>query len=319
MNIDNFIVRPKRQFIETYSDAEAWQNLTQERQHELAEHVAGLPSEFTEEDEEAKRFDLLMLRLQLALLRADPRFAKLRAQVHEIAEALEVQSSIPMINAQLDLIQELQTDEYWQDITAPMLEIVRKRLRDLIKLIEKARRRIVYTDFVDEIGGLTAIDLPGIGVGMDFEQFKAKARHFLNEHENHVAIHKLRTNQPLTSTDLHELERMLLEAAGNAPEHVTKAQEQGLGLFVRSLVGLERDTAKQAFAEFLSARTLTANQIEFINLIINYLTEHGAMEPGRLYESPFTDFSPLGVEGVFDSAEVTQLITVLTEIRTKAA
>jgi type I restriction enzyme, R subunit len=224
--------------------SEVWQNLNQERQHELAEHVAGLPSQFTEEDEEAKRFDLLMLRLQLALLRADPRFAKLRVQVHDIAEALEVQSSIPMINAELDLIQELQTDEYWQDITAPMLEIVRKRLRNLIKLIEKTKRRIVYTDFVDEIGSQTAIDLPGIGVGMDFERFKAKARHFLKAHESHLAIHKLRTNQPLTPTDLGELERMLTEAAGSAPEYVTKAQELGLGLFVRSLVGLERNAAK---------------------------------------------------------------------------
>jgi len=319
MNIDNFIVRPKRRFIEIYSKAEAWQDLNQERQHELAEHVAGLPSQFTEEDEEAKRFDLLMLRLQLALLRADPRFTKLRIQVHDIAEALEVQSSIPMINAELDLIQELQTDEYWQDITAPMLEIVRKRLRNLIKLIEKTKRRIVYTDFVDEIGGQTAIDLPGIGVGVDFERFKAKARHFLKANDSHIAIHKLRTNQPLTPTDLGELERMLMEVAGSAPEYVTKARELGLGLFVRSLVGLERNAAKQAFADFLSGRTFTPNQIEFMDLVINYLTEHGAMEPDRLYESPFTDFNPLGVEGLFKPVEVTEMFTVLSRIRASAA
>jgi type I restriction enzyme R subunit len=319
MNVDNFIVRPKRRFIEVYAKAEAWDRLGQEQQHELAAHVAGLPSEFTEEDEEAKRFDLLMLRLQLALLRADPQFTKIRVQVQAIAEALEAQSSIPMINAELDLIQELQTDEYWQDITAPMLETVRKRLRHLIKLIEKTRRRIVYTDFVDEMGAPTAIDLPGICVGMDFERFRAKARHFLKAHEDHVVIHKLRTNQPLTPTDLDELERMLVEAAGSAPEHVTRAREQGLGLFVRSLVGLERDVAKQAFADFLSSRTLTANQIEFINLIIDYLTEHGAMDPARLYESPFTDFNPLGVEGIFKPAEVTELFTVLSHIRARAA
>lgn len=88
---------------------------------------------------------------------------------------------------------------------------------------------------------------------------------------------------------------------------------------MRSLVGLERDAAKQAFADFLSGRTLTANQIEFIDLIINYLTEHGAMDPDRLYESPFTDFSPRGVEGLFKPAEVTELFTVLSHIRARAA
>jgi type I restriction enzyme R subunit len=154
---------------------------------------------------------------------------------------------------------------------------------------------------------------------MDFERFKAKARHFLRAYEDHVAIHKLRTNQPLTPTDLGELERMLMEAAGSAPEHVTKARELGLGLFVRSLVGLKRDAAKQAFAGFLSGRTLRANQIEFIDLLINYLTEHGAMEPDRLYESPFTDFNPLGVEGLFKPAEITELFTVLNQIRASAA
>jgi len=88
---------------------------------------------------------------------------------------------------------------------------------------------------------------------------------------------------------------------------------------VRSLVGLQRDAAKRAFADFLSGRTLTANQIEFIDLVINYLTEHGAMDPDRLYESPFTDLNPLGVEGLFKPAEVTEMFTVLSSIRASAA
>jgi type I restriction enzyme, R subunit len=141
MNIDNFIVRPKRRFVETYREAKAWEKLGLEQQHELSENVAGLPSELPAEDEEAKRFDLLMLRLQLALLRSQPSFAKLRDQVRSIAEALEDQASIPMVRERLELIHEIQTDEYWQDVTAPMLEIVRKRLRDIIKLMEKSKKK----------------------------------------------------------------------------------------------------------------------------------------------------------------------------------
>jgi EcoEI R protein C-terminal len=65
--------------------------------------------------------------------------------------------------------------------------------------------------------------------------------------------------------------------------------EGGLGLFVRSLVGLDREAAKQALAGLVSGRTLSANQIEFIDLIIDYLTDRGVMDPRRLYESPFTE------------------------------
>ena len=63
---------------------------------------------------------------------------------------------------QMALIQEMQTDEWWQDVTTPMLENVRRRLRALVKLIEKQKRKPIYTDFEDEIGGETAVDLPGL-------------------------------------------------------------------------------------------------------------------------------------------------------------
>jgi type I restriction enzyme R subunit len=55
-------------------------------------------------------------------------------------------------------------------------------------------------------------------------------------------------------------------------------KQQGLGLFIRALVGLDREAAKAAFASFLSGKSLTSSQIEFINLIIDHLTEHGTIE-----------------------------------------
>jgi hypothetical protein len=57
-----------------------------------------------------------------------------------------------MVRDQMALIQDVQTDEWWQDVTVPMLELVRRRLRDLMKVIEKQKRKPIYTDFEDEIG-----------------------------------------------------------------------------------------------------------------------------------------------------------------------
>jgi type I restriction enzyme, R subunit len=111
MNLDNFIVRPKRRLVEKYAKPEAWTSLRPEAFTELAGQVAGLPSEQEAEDEEAKRFDLLMLNLQLAVLRAEPMFERLRDQVKAIAGLLEEKAAIPMVRQQLLLIQELQTDE----------------------------------------------------------------------------------------------------------------------------------------------------------------------------------------------------------------
>lgn len=320
MSADNFIVRPRRRYVERYVEPDAWKNLKADQRHELAEHVAGLPTSLVDDDEDAKRFDLLILRLQLALLRSQKSFARLKEEVIALASALEEKSNIPMVQEHLALIQEIQTEPYWQDITTPMLEVVRRRLRSLLHLIEKVQRNVLYTNFEDELGEAVTVGLPGLGAEIDFERFKAKVQHFLRQHENHIAIHKLRRAEPLTPTDLAELERILAESSPEARIHLPKAKQQGLGLFVRSLVGLERAAAKNAFAGFLDGRKLSSNQIEFIDLVINHLTENGALDPARLYESPFTDQHPLGVDGLFPAADdVTDLLSLLEKVRQSAA
>jgi type I restriction enzyme R subunit len=320
MNLDNFVVRPHRRLVETYARAEAWTALLPDALAELSHEVAGLPSEIDPENEEAKRFDLLVLSLQVALLRSEPGFARLRERVEGIAGLLEEKSGIPMVRAQMALIQEVQTDEWWQDVTVPLLEVLRRRLRDLIQLIDKRARRLVYTDFEDLMGGETEVELPGFLAGADYAKFLAKARAFLRQHLDHVAVHKLRTNKPLTLSDLAELERMLGESGLGEPDELRRAAEdsRGLGLFVRSLVGMDRGAAKEAMAGFLAGRSLGANQIEFINLIVDHLTEHGIMEPGRLYESPFTDLTPRGPDALFTPSELDELMLSLEAVRTTA-
>jgi type I restriction enzyme R subunit len=318
MKLDNFIVRPHRRLVEKYAKPEAWVALAGEALAELSHEVAGLPTELDPENEEAKRFDLLALNLQLTLLGADPHFERLRDRVKEIAGLLAEKDAIPMVREQMPLIQDVQTDEWWQDVTVPMLESMRRRLRGLVQLIDKRQRRPVYTDFEDLLGGETGVTLPGFTVGMDQARFVAKARAFLRQHLDHVAVAKLRMNRPLTASDLAELERMLAESGVGGPEDIRRAAEEsrGLGLFVRSLVGMDRSAAKGAMAGFIEGRTLSANQLEFINLIVDRLTEHGIVEPRAL--SPFTDVTPQGPDALFGPAQVDELIRALDAVRTTA-
>ncbi len=319
MNQDNFVVRPHRRYVEQYAKPEAWQVLGPDDYEALTNRVAGLPTEIVDEDEEAKRFDMLVLRTQLAILQALPAFTGLKEKTQALASALEEQSAIPAINAEMVLIQAVVSEDWWEGVTVPMLETVRRRLRALVKLIPKGERKVVYTDFEDEIGDTTTIDLPQVTAGLNMAKFKDKARAFLRAHESHLALQRLRRNQPLTPTDLAELEKMLLEAGGS-PELIDEAREKshGLGIFIRSLVGLDRDAAMQAFSDFIGGTTATPNQIEFINLVVEELTQNGVMEPGRLFESPYTDINAQGPLGVFPPATVTQIVQVLERIRERA-
>jgi type I restriction enzyme R subunit len=320
MNLDNFVVRPHRRLVEKYAKEEAWQSLAMDAMAELSHHVAGLPTELDPENEEAKRFDLLSLSLQLALLRTEPAFQRLSDSVKEIAGRLEEKDAIPMVREQMPLIQEVQTDEWWQHVSVPMLEVMRRRLRNLVQFIDKHQRKIVYTDFEDELGSEADVVLPGLAVGTDQAKFLAKARAFLRQHLDHVAIAKLRMNRPLTTSDLQELERLFAESGVGAPEDIRRAVQDahGLGLFVRSLVGMDRTAVKEALADFVNGRTLTANQLEFIDLILNQLTELGVVEPSRLYESPFTDITPRGPDGLFEAADLDELLRGLEAVRATA-
>ena len=152
MSLDNFLVRPHRRYVEKYSSGEAWAKVDADARHELIDHVAGLPSAVVDDDLAAKQFDLVVFRAELALLRVDPAFNGLKTRITEIASLLEELGNVPMVAAEMALILEIQTDEFWQDITLPMLETVRRRLRALVKLIEYKKRTLVYSDFEDSDG-----------------------------------------------------------------------------------------------------------------------------------------------------------------------
>lgn len=260
-----------------------------------------------------------MFSLQLALLKGSKRFATLRTQLIEIASALEEQTAIPGIAAQAALIEEIQTEPWWEGVTVPLLELVRLRMRDLIQHIERHKRAIVYSDFADEIGEGVAHDLPQVGE-VDFVRFKAKARAFLKKHEDHIALSRLRHGRALTATDLVELEKMLLEAGIGDAGAIERARETsaGFGRFVRSLVGLDRQAVNDAFAEFLGSGTASREQIEFVGLVVDHLTAQGVMDPGLLYESPFTDVAPQGPEQVFDDVKTSRLFAVIKALNRSA-
>ena len=107
----------------------------------------------------------------------------------------------------------------------------------------------------------------------------------------------------------------MLREAGGSKEMIDRAAEQahGLGYFIRSLVGLDREAVSQAFNQFVSRTTATPDQIEFIELIVQELTQAGVMDTERLYQSPFIDINPLGPDEIFPSAVVDQLFKVISE------
>lgn len=322
MNPTNFIVRAEHEHVTRFASREAWGTLSGADLVDLRDHVAGLPSEQAHEHVTAKLFDLICVNLQLALIRSTSDFIRNRDRIIELASDLETMQAIPAVQAELALIQEIQTGEFWKDVTIDMVERVRRRLRNLIQFIERRSSKPVYTVLDDEMGEATPIALADFSSGINLAQYRRKVEAWIRANEHHVAIAKLRHNKPLTPTDLAELERFVFEAPeveGRERFEQSFGNEQSLPLFIRSLVGLDRGAAKEAFARFLDDSRYSSQQIRFVEMIIDRLVSNGVVEPGQLYEPPFTGIHYEGLDGTFEDADADAIIGTLAQISRFAA
>ena len=242
--------------------------------------------------------------MQLALAEGDTgTFEQHRRRVVEIAMLLEEKSTIPAVAAQLAYLASVQESAFWEGIALNGLEELRMRLRGLVPFLDKKTRTIVYTDFQDEITAVredAAVYLPK----MTGVQYEKKVEEYLKNHLDHIVIRRLRTNQPLTATDLRGLEQTLVEIGEDDGQTLltgllARSDAPSLTHFVRSMVGMDRAAAQETFSEFLSNRSLTTPQIRFIEMVIDQLTARGVMEPSALYEAPFSSVHAGGPEALF--------------------
>lgn len=130
-------------------------------------------------------------------------------------------------------------------------------------------------------------------------------------------MQKLRRNKQLTPEDLESLAGMLLAASGDHQVDIAWVEERAgaLGLFIRSLVGLDRAAATEAFAGYLDEAKFSVEQVRFVTLIVHELTANGVMDPARLYESPYTDHGH--VDMIFpDDVEV--IVDILRDVKQHA-
>ena len=66
---------------------------------------------------------------------------------------------------------------------------------------------------------------------------------------------------------------------------------------------MDRAAAQAAFSQFLNDRSLTPQQIRFVEMVIDQLTARGIMDASALYEPPFSNLHAGGPDELFAGKE----------------
>ena len=272
-------------YVELYSDEENYKALTYENTLIMGEELA--PLLMPEEDEaKAVRFDALLYGIELAFL-AGKRYARARRDLENKVIAVSKVANIPEIMAQSELIDKILHTDYLDTADVDTFENIRKSMRNLMKYIH-ADKAIYDTNFDDEI--LSSEWKDSELENDDLKNYKAKAEFYVRQHQGDVVIAKLKGNQPLTKEDIALLENALWKEIGTREEYEAEYGKKPLGEFVREIVGLDMNAAKEAFAKYLNNTDLDSRQIYFVNQIVEYIVHNGVMKDlSVLQESPFTD------------------------------
>ncbi len=283
LNEENFRVRQHIQYVHKFKNRTKWDSLTAIDVNEIKEHLSPLIVPLND-DELAKRFDLLMYTIELAKLQTKNATKPIRSVIRT-AEALSKLGSIPQVMEQKYIIEKVQTEEFWSEADIFELEAVREALRDLVKFLEKETQKIYYTNFKDQV--LEVKENGPMFTVNDLKNYRKKVEPYLHEHRDQMAIYKLRNNKKLTVQDVKTLEHILWNELGTQEDYQREFGDTPITKLVRQIVGLDPQAANEAFSEFLSSERLNIQQSRFVKLIVDYFVKNGVMDKRVLQEEPF--------------------------------
>lgn len=285
LNRENFAVRQHLRYVEKFSNPESFISLTNQDLYDIKNEL--VPLILPDNDEpKAVRFDALMYGIELCYLNGKNLGRRKKDLMKNVATVASV-GNIPEVNAQSELIDAILHTDYVERAGINDFEHIREKLRDLMKYIPVTG--VTYTtNFTDEI--LSMEWKESELENDDLRNYRKKVEFYIRQHQDTGAIAKLKGNIPLTKEDVNELEQLLWNQLGSKSDYESQCGSKPLGEFVRGIVGMDMNAAKEAFAEYLNDVNLDDRQIYFVNQIVEYIVQNGMMsDMSVLQGAPFTD------------------------------
>ena len=298
LNDHHISVRQHWDVVDKYRKESTWTYISNVDTVELKDIIAPLVYDATT-DLGAKKFDILMLNIQLSMISDEYEAERAKVKVYEIAQALQEKASIPQVASKMPLIREVSTPRFWEAPKLDRLEYVRKELRDLVQFILGTSNKTFTINIKDTVEALESST--GVVPRLSYKQ---RIIDYLAKNKNLPVLQKIFKMEKLEQKDIVELERICWKELGTKEEY-QKYIERGqmicgdsVAAFIRAQIGVDRRIALEKFSEFLSDNVLNSTQEEYIKTIITYVCENGDISlPTLVNDTPFCDFDWIDVFG----------------------
>lgn len=225
-------------------------------------------------------------------------------------------ATIPEVKAKLPQLKELINDDYWNTQDILKFEETRKSLRSIMKFIPVKKIKIHYTNFEDEVVFREEgrkLDL----TSDDFEDYKERVNEYIEAHKSQPTINKLLHNEPISIDDYQELERIFTEELGTCEDYQMNYQDTPFGLLIRKIAKMNRDAAYAAFSSFIAEERPNAEQIHFIEQVVDYVVENGYINNVLdLMKAPFD--RPYKFSMIFTRDEQIKFVQIINSIKNNA-
>ena len=327
LNEDNISVKTRISYVKKYKNIDLLKNLEEKDVDEIIKNLSSLPFTIEEKTEMEKKFENLILKSQLKLF-DNKKIENEKEEISDITKELSKKGTIKEIQKNASYIMKIIKDEdYLKNIDILELENLRNIIEPLTIFLDSNGKHLNYIvgDLEDNF---ISMEIRDINVfGSVYLNSKEKFQKYLDNNKNLLSIKKLRNNIELDAEDLKELKQLLysneevdlesLKTENNSEiEKISNVygKNESFGIFIRSLVGLDREAINKEFSEFLNTEKFNSNQIELINLIIENIVKYGAYSKNEIPKLS-NDILGTSISNIFtDNNDLQKIVDIIDKI-----
>lgn len=305
LNMNYIGVQNNIKYVDKYSNEASWDNIDQQKFIEIKKHIA--PNIVGELDiESARIFDYLSYRFSATKLAQNNNFARTAKSIYILATYLsDHKMHIDEVSKNKETLDYIQTNDFLSKTTATGMEIIRIRIRDLIKYIEREFIEPIISDFDDQISTFEDVEEDPIDFSTtvdDFKSYDEKLKFYINTHVNDLLVNRIRSLLPYTEDNIIEFKNEIIKFAKSQEEYdAVISSDEELVSFIRKNVEFIPEEVER-FISLQKDVGRTDAQITYIRALLTFINKNGKFERRDLLKEE------LHFAGLFDSSQINSLI-----------